>query len=137
MNSHPLITLLIPTLVAVVSWFVGGWLSVRRDRANKRRDTRVSYLIEAYRRLEAGSNRAKPTPSSRKAIESAIADIQLFGSARQVAAAQEFARRMAEVSEASLDDLLLDLRDDLRKELQLEPVKGRLKFLRFGRADGN
>ena len=134
MDLKLLITLLIPTVVAVASWFVGSWLSVRRDLSSKRRDTRVDYLIEAYRRLESGSNRT-PTPSSRAAIESAIADVQLFGSAKQVAAAQEFGRLMAESGEASLDALLIDLRNDLRSELQLEPVTGRLKFIRFVSAD--
>lgn len=57
MSSHPVVALLIPTLVAVVSWFVGSWLAVRRDRANKRRDLRVQYLIEAYRRLAKATER--------------------------------------------------------------------------------
>jgi len=56
-----MLTLLIPTAIAIVSWFVGSWLSVRRDRANKRRDLRVQYLIEAYRRLSTATNRKKRT----------------------------------------------------------------------------
>ena len=83
-----MLTLLIPTVVAIVSWFVGSWLSVSRDRANKRRDLRVQYLVEAYRRLEAAG-------------------------------------------QVLLEDLLSILRDDLRAELQLGPVKGRLTYLRF------
>lgn len=95
MNSHLLLTLLIPTLVAVVSWFVGSWLAVRRDRANKRRDLRVQYLVEAYRRLEAAAHRPLVPPHSSD-MESAIADVQLFGSAFQVSAAQQLASEMAE-----------------------------------------
>jgi hypothetical protein len=32
-----------------------------------------------------------------------------------------------------IDDLLNDLRDELRKELDLSPVKGNVKWLRFGK----
>ena len=124
-----MLTLLVPTVVAIVSWFVGSWLSVRRDRTNKRRDLRVQYLIEAYRRLEAAGHRPLVPPYSSD-MESAIADVQLFGSPSQVAAAQAFSLEMAEKRCASLDDLLSDLRNDLRAELNLEPVKGKLTYLR-------
>jgi hypothetical protein len=64
-------------------------------------------------------------------VESAIEDIQLFGSAAQVAAAQDLARNVAQHGHGLADDLLGLLRDDLRKELQLESVKSRRIFLRF------
>ena len=127
-----MLTLLVPTVVAIVSWFVGSWLSVRRDRANKRRDLRVQYLIEAYRRLVTASNR-DPSPSQFVDLESAVDDIQLFGTPKQVAAAQEFARKMAQHHEASLGGLLADVRADLRKELKLDPIEGNRVFLRFGK----
>jgi len=63
-------------------------------------------------------------------MESAVADVQLFGSAIQVNAAQRFALEMAGQGHASLDDLLLSLRNELRKELQLEHIQGRLTYLR-------
>lgn len=131
MNSHPLITLLVPTVVAVISWFIGSWLAVRRDRANKRRDLRVQYLIEAYRRLATGANRAAPLAGHLDDIESAIEDVQLFGTAAQVQAAHELASDVAERGEAMADNLLTLLRDDLRKELRLETIKSRRIFLRF------
>src|SRR5271165_3628909 len=107
-----MLTLLIPTAVAIVSWFVGSWLSVRRDRANKRRDLRVQYLIEAYRRLAIGSNRTPPSSSHLNDIESALEDVQLFGTAVQVEAAHELAGSVAERGEAMADTLLTLLRDD-------------------------
>jgi len=126
-----MLTLLIPTAVAIVSWFVGSWLSVRRDRANKRRDLRVQYLIEAYRRLAIGSNRTPPSSSHLNDIESALEDVQLFGTAVQVEAAHELAGSVAERGEAMADTLLTLLRDDLRKELRLEAISSRRIFLRF------
>ena len=125
-----MLTLLVPTVVAIVSWFVGSWLSVRRDRANKRRDLRVQYLVEAYRRLEAAGHRSLVPPCSSD-MESAIADIQLFGSSVQVAAAQKFTLEMAQQGRASADELLDSLRNELRMEPELEHVRGKLAFLRI------
>jgi hypothetical protein len=103
--------LLVTFSVAVLGWWVGHGLSARRDLANDRRKLRVTYLLEAYRRLEAGSNRSNPE-SNRSQLESAIADVQLLGS-------------------STLDALLFDLRRSLRDELQLEPVDESILFLRF------
>ncbi len=130
MNSHPLLTLLIPTVVAIASWFVGSWLSLRRDRANKLRELRVQYLIDAYRRLEAVVHRQLDSQQS-ALMESAIADVQLFGSAPQVAAARRFVSEMRGGS-GSLNDLLLILRNDLRNELELERVEEEFFHLRIG-----
>jgi hypothetical protein len=124
------VQLAVTFFVAVLGWWVGHGLSARRDLANDRRKLRVSYLVEAYRRLEAGSNRTNPE-SSRSQLESAIADVQLLGSPTQVAMARAFASTMAKNSEASLDDLLFDLRTSLRDELQLEAVDESILFLRF------
>jgi hypothetical protein len=125
-----MLTLLIPTVVAIISWFVGSWLSESRDRANKRRDLRVSYLIEAYRRLATAANRKETDASYITALDSAIVDVQLFGSADQISAAQQFARELAELKVAQLDKLLASLRNDLRKELKLERVEGAIVILR-------
>jgi hypothetical protein len=125
-----MLTLLIPTLVAVASWFVGSWLSVRRDRANKRRDLRVQYLIEAYRRLATATERKETNAEYFAELDSALVDVQLFGSTEQIAAAQKFARQLAEHRAAQLSELLASLRDDLREELKLQRVEGPLVVLR-------
>jgi hypothetical protein len=129
-KSHPLVTLLIPTAVAVASWFIGSWLSVRRDRANKRRDLRVQYLIEAYRRLATATEREETGAAYFADLDSALVDVQLFGSADQIAAAQKFAKQLADHRAAQLSELLASLRDDLREELKLESVEGPLVVLR-------
>ena len=129
MNSHPLITLLVPTVVAVVSWFIGSSLAVRRDRANKRRDLRVQYLIDAYRRLATATERKETDAAYFADLDSALVDVQLFGSADQTAAAQRFAKQLAEYRAAELSELLASLRDDLRQELKLERVEGALVVL--------
>jgi hypothetical protein len=129
-NQQSLLTLLIPTVVAVASWFAGSWLSVRRDRTNKRRDLRIQYLIEAYRRLATATNRTLTDAAYFTELDSAIVDVQLFGSKDQIASAQEFAKELAERRVAQLDKLLASLRNDLRKELKLDRAEGPILVLR-------
>lgn len=129
MNWQLLGPLLITTAVAVGGWFVGHVLTARRDRANKRREQRIGFLIEAYRRLEACSQRVAPSDTAK--LESAVADIQLFGSPHQVELVQRFASDFAAQGGSSLDALLRDLRRDLRAELRLESVPDSILHLRI------
>lgn len=117
--------------MSVAGWWVVHHFSSRRDLANERRKLRVAYLLEAYRRLESASNRADITTHS-AAFESAIADIQLLGSPQQVALARQFAQAMARDRTASLDELIFDLRQSLRTELELEPVSESIVYFRVG-----
>jgi hypothetical protein len=120
-------------LITVVVAFLGAWMGhafeASRDRKNKRRDQRITYLIEAYRQLEFVSNR--PSLDDAKPIESAIADIQLFGSPSQVRLTQAFVVEFAANKSASLDTILEELRNDLRTELQLGKVPSKLLYLRL------
>ena|SRR5712692_852308 len=120
----------VSAVVVIVGWYVVHYLSGRRDQANKRRDLRVQYLIEAYRRLEFAGNRPL-TKEVAPEFEKAIADIQLFGTPKQVELAQAFALGFAESGIHSLDPLLNELRQELRKELNLEPVEPNIKYLRI------
>jgi len=106
-----LVPLLITSVVAIAGWFVVHLLSSKKDRENKRHDLRIQYLIEAWRSLEKASNRDDLSPS-KSDLERAIADIQLFGSRRQIELAQKFAEDFAKTGNATLDELLEDLRQD-------------------------
>jgi len=129
MNISLLIPLLITSIVVIIGWFTVNWLSSNRDRANKRRDLRVQYLIEAWRRLENATGRSDDSRSAD--LETAIADIQLFGSPRQIELAQKFANELASRRESNLDELLADLRQNLREELKLETASQNIKHLRI------
>ena len=107
----------------------GFGIASRRDLKNKRRDLRISFLIEAYRHLEFVPNRPELTDLQR--IESAVADIQLFGTPSQVRLAQAIVTEFATTKSSSLDAILTELRKDLRAELQLESVPEKLLFLRY------
>lgn len=123
--------LLATALIAIA----GGWFAHRfaaqRDLLNERRKLRVTYLLEAYRRLEDAVHRHDPE-RSRPKLESAVADIQLLGSPVQVRHAIRFAQEMARDSTASFDVLINDLRLSLREELHLPAVDEPVVYLRLG-----
>jgi hypothetical protein len=119
-------------LLVVLGWLVGYFAAIRRDRLSKQRDLRTQYLLDAYRRLEGSGNRRASTTDER-ALESAVADIQLLGSPEQVHLARTFALEFARTRTASLDPLLESLRLDLRTELALPPLKEGITYLRIVR----
>jgi len=129
MNWTLFYQLSVTAVVAFLGAFLAHFLSARRDRKNAIRKQRIDFLIDAYRALEYVANR--PTVDDPKLIESPLADIQLFGSSRQVQVAQNLIREFGEQGKASLDALLEELRADLRDELKLEKVPRKVLFLRF------
>lgn len=119
MNLDSLLPLLITTVVAIVGWYFAHRMSAARDRANKKRDLRVQYLIDAYRRLEAACVRDDVMPY-KEDIEKSIADVQLFGTDRQINLVKQIIKGVEEASYSDPRPLLANLRDDLRNELNLE-----------------
>ena len=123
----------VPALVAVVGWFAGHQFNVYRDRITKRRDLRIQYLLEAYRRLESAANRPDKTEAQALDFESAVADIQLLGTPEQIEATIKYLRQHASEGGALIDDVLASLRDDLRKELGLSGDVSKAVVFRFTR----
>jgi hypothetical protein len=122
---------LIAVLVAVVGWFIGSWLNASRDQTNKRREIRLQYQIETYRRLALASQR-KPEPGSKyfRDLEAAVADVQLFGTESQIRGVSKFLEQWKAQGRGETDELLVDLRNDLRKELGQPPVPGNVQWFR-------
>jgi hypothetical protein len=114
--------------IAVVGWFAGNWLISRRERANKRRDIRTQCLIDAFRRIARSINRL-PSREQFSEAELALAELQLFGTAHQIELTRELMRKLVEGKEAQVDALLGAIRDDLRDELRLEPVKHKFMWI--------
>ena len=117
-------------------WFTIGWIvvyifAIRQNTQIKKKEVTIEYLIQAWGKLEKASNRKDNRYNTE--IETAIADIQLFGTNRQIELAQQFAEEIARNKESSALDLLVLLREDLRKELKLERVPKKFKFVRFSK----
>jgi len=115
-----MLSILIPVAVIIFGWVVAHELNVRRDTIAKRRDLRVQYLVEAYRKLEDTAGRVNALPEVKRAFESAVADIQLLGTRAQIDALLTFLNQFAQNTGGTIDPVLKLLRDDLRKELNLE-----------------
>ncbi|RUA06668.1 MAG: hypothetical protein DSY43_01555 [Gammaproteobacteria bacterium] len=113
-------------LIAVIA--VAGWIiSYKLTIKNKQREISVSFLIEAYRKLENLAHR--DTISSD--LESVIADIQLFGSKEQLLLSKNVSEGMVKNNKANLEPLLQNLRTDLRKELQLFKIDENIIYFRM------
>lgn len=130
MNWTLFIQLTVTAFVAVMASWLSHRFSSERDVANERRKMRIQYLLDAYRRLESASNRPAIDGDWSK-FESAVADIQLLGSAQQVRLAREFALNIAKNGTALLDPLIEDLRASLRSELLLESVRENVVYVRL------
>lgn len=123
----------VPAVVAVLGWFVGHQFNVYRDRQNKRRELRIQFLLEAYRRLESAANREGKTEEQMLAFESAVADIQLLGTPEQVRVTVCYLEQHAAGGSAQIDEVLRILRRDLRKELGLNGEVENAVVFRFTR----
>jgi len=64
-------------------------------------------------------------------LESAIADVQLFGTTAQLAAIVKIAEDIRDRQVMPLQELTQSLRDELRKEVGLEHIDGEILVLRF------
>jgi len=123
---------IVAAVVAVGGWYVAHQLNVARDVANKRRDLRIQYLLDAYRRLEKNANRQLKSVDEDREFESAIADIQLLGTAAQLDALNGFLEDTKTKDGArNINYLLGALRNDLRSELGLGNDARKVMIFRF------
>lgn len=153
------------TIIGIGSWFGGQYYNTSRDIENKRREILTEYLIDAYRNIAAFSGWSPQESQLRdiskiteeeikmiKNIEQAIADIQLFGSIYQIREIREICKKAGNPEfvrdkdgnilaayKWSADNLLMDLRRDLRDYLKLEKIddeedkKEGIQWLRWSR----
>ena len=125
------ITLGVPALIAVVGWIVGHWLNSRRELRNRRREARLKGLEAAYKCLAMAAVRDW-TEEHELEFEKFVAEIQLYGTPRQVTLMTNLVEAFNRQDKSiSFDPLLEDLRDSLRAELRMEPVKGPVWWYRF------
>lgn len=123
----------VPDWIGAVGLAVTGYvLTNRLAQRDKRREVRVEYLLSAFRRLDACGNRLIDLNADyARQLETALADIALLGSPKQIALAHQVMRGMGQDQNADLTPLLEDLRLLLRKELALEPDNTKYQFLRI------
>lgn len=93
---------------------------------------KIQFLLEAYRRLEAGANRKESSREEQDNFESALADIQLLGTKAQIEELVSYIGRFnSPEGNASINPLLELLRTHLREELGLEKEIPGIEIFRF------
>jgi hypothetical protein len=132
MRAMSLMQLVVPVLAALVAAALAHLFTRVRDRENRRREQRIDYLVSAFRGL-AKANHHPRLYEVAEDVEQAVADIQLFGSPKQVQLARQFATALGTTQEADMDDLLNELRDSLRQELGRKKINGNLVWLKISR----
>jgi hypothetical protein len=128
----PLLGPALAALVAIIGFGISHALTSKRELKAEKRKVRVSFMIEAYRKLESGSCRGANAAKYSEAFHSAIADIQLLGSPTQVEIARKIATALGTGTgeRVTINELLNALRKELRSELNLPEVSGQLVILR-------
>jgi hypothetical protein len=128
----PLISSPLAALIAIIGLGISHGLTTRRDLNAEKRKIRINFMIEAYRKLENGSCRGSNQGKYSEEFHSAIADIQLPGSPKQVEIAQMIASALGSRSGSliTINELLNVLRTELRSELNLSAVSSKLVILR-------
>ena len=125
-------TALFSAAIIIVGWIVAHRFNLKRDTLAKRRDLRIQYLLNAYRRLEDTANRPLDSlPDAKRAFESAVADIQLLGTREQIEALLKYMNQFTKEGGGNIDPVLKLLRDDLREELSLEKDVPQIHQFRF------
>lgn len=119
---------------AVIGGLVVHFGAAHRDTVNTRRTQRIDYRIAAYRALIFNSNRIPRSDETARALESAIDDVLLFGTASEVQIAQSFMLKQARSGDGNLIPLADELRSNLRKELKEKsaPLNPEIRVIRFG-----
>jgi hypothetical protein len=133
MQSYPvtLLQIIVPASVALAVVALTHLFTSHRDRMNKLREQRIDYLVDVYRAFSKASQHPRLYEIGRE-LEQAVADIQLFGTSKQVELVQQFATQLGTEQVADMDALLLELRDSLRRELKGESLSSRIVWLRVG-----
>jgi len=85
------------------------FMTKRRDREQRKREMVTKFLIDAWQNLGAGSRDETAIHTKSKALEKAIADIQLFGSPEQIKLAKNFSIEMVQNNSGASTELLSDL----------------------------
>ncbi len=114
----PLVGPVVAAIVAVLGWFVGYRLNARQDQKTKRQELRIPHLIAAYRHLESATKTG--ATETVLDLDSAVSDIRLFGSDRQIELVNQVVEAPGVESAWRYEQLLGLLRQELRQELGME-----------------
>jgi hypothetical protein len=123
---------LVSALVIGFGWYVAHWLNTRRDTRNRAKEKITGFLISAYRSIEQACVRGNVNGSRyQESFENAFAEIQLFGSPRQVELARKIVAEIEHGQNSDPRELLKELRAQLRSDLDLEILEVEISHFRL------
>jgi hypothetical protein len=127
----PVFAAIIGLLAAIIAGYLAHLFSARRDRENKRREQITHYLLEAFLLISRSIN-GRVSEDSDTEIQKAIDLIQIFGNNSQIKLAKEFSEELASAGDADVYPLLHEIRNDLRKQLEMPIVTDKMTWITLG-----
>jgi len=124
--------------LACSGWIVVNHLTAKREINIKKREIVTKYQVETFTAINTFFTylliQESPPPEVRTNFNKAVSRVQLLGSPSQIGKFSSILKKMKEVSSTSseglkgseIDSLLQDLRNELRRELQLEQVNNKI-----------
>ncbi len=100
-------------LVTIVGWRIEHHLSAKRDLENKKREIRIQFFADAWRKVAKAN-----TNGDDQALSDAFFDIQLFGTPEEIKQIKQVVKDRMK-NKYTGKELTLDLRNSLRTELGL------------------
>lgn len=124
-----IIYIVVPVLLAAFGWMFGYITSLKVNMKARKKELITKYLIQAYTDLCDECHRGRVSTK----IETALSQIQLFGTEKQIEMTQLAIERLAKSKSADIDSLLFELRNSLRYELGIEKTSIPIGFIRVGK----
>jgi len=121
----------ITIVIAVLGWVVGYYINTKRDQINRKKEIVIKHLIEVYRLLSEEIANRVFTSENKRLLENILTEIQLFGNLEQISLAKKLSKECEENGIFSIDNLVKDIKNELRKELGLEQNSENIIWLRF------
>jgi len=121
MPTKEIITLSATILLAVSGWLIGHFLTAKRDIEQKKREIRVVHLREAYLKLANLADHGS-LPEDIHDVQDAFNDIQIFGEEKQIELIAAFIQELNEGKSPSINELLKELRNEIRQHIGLKPI---------------
>ncbi|TFF37941.1 hypothetical protein [Mucilaginibacter psychrotolerans] len=131
MDISDIIKTIITVAIAVIGWIAAHYFSSKRDKTLKRREIISKHLIDTYKILAYDIVHREYSEETVRKLELPLVELQLFGTKRQIELAKKLAYDIQKGGTIDINDLVNDLRAELRKELELEPIDENIFLLRY------
>lgn len=128
--SAETIGLMVTAILVVTGWAVSHRSALRQNIAEKRRETRVTHLRTAYLTLCEAADHGLSNENEAR-FQRALNDIQLVADAGHYHLLDRFVEELEARQGADIDELLAQLRDGIRRELDLPPMPGPRLWVRL------